>query len=323
MQITLVTPAPPGSLSGNRVTAERWCERLRELGHQVEARESGFEEVGGPDLLVALHAKKSAPTVERFAARFPGRPIVVALTGTDLYSDASADFPADAATRRALELADRLVALQARAGAALPPDLRSKVRVIHQSLAPPSRREAPREDVFEVCVSAHLRAVKDPFLAAEAVRRLPEASRIRVLHLGAALDAEHEARAREESRSNPRWSWLGPLPREEALAVLARCRLLALTSRAEGGANVVSEAIVCGVPVISTAIEGSIGLLGEHYPGFFPVADAAALGRLLLRCEREPAFLGELARRCAALAPLFTPEREREAWAALLAEISG
>jgi glycosyltransferase involved in cell wall biosynthesis len=94
-----------------------------------------------------------------------------------------------------------------------------------------------------------------------------------------------------------------------------------LSSIMEGGANVVSEAVVAGVPVLASAIPGSIGLLGRDYPGYFPVGDAAALARLMRRAEEEPAFRAALERHCATRAPLFAPERERQAWRALLARL--
>jgi glycosyltransferase involved in cell wall biosynthesis len=78
-----------------------------------------------------------------------------------------------------------------------------------------------------------------------------------------------------------RYGWRGAVPRTEALAVLARSRLLALTSLQEGGANVVSEALAAGVPIVSSAIPGSIGLLGADYPGYFPVGDTEALATVL------------------------------------------
>jgi putative glycosyltransferase (TIGR04348 family) len=319
VRIAVVTPAAPGSLSGNRVTAERWAGMLRELGHEVAVLQSGDAEAlaADPDLLVALHAKKSAPDIAAFRARHPARPLVVALTGTDLYGDLATDETA----RLSLRLADRLVALQGKGVEELPAELRGKVRAIVQSAVAPAVRPPPLPDCFEVVVSGHLRPVKDPFRAAEAARLVPAASRIRVTHLGAALEPGMEARARAEMAGNPRYVWLGALPREDALAILARSRLLALTSLMEGGANVVCEALACGVPVVSSRIPGSVGLLGEDYPGYFPVGDTRLLAALLRRAEADPPFYSELAERCGRLAPLVDPARERAAWAELLADL--
>jgi glycosyltransferase involved in cell wall biosynthesis len=175
--------------------------------------------------------------------------------------------------------------------------------------------------VFEVCVVGHLRAVKDPFRTAQAARLLPPSSRIRVLHLGGIIDSEMEQQACDEMAGNPRYRWLGELPRWKALRVLARCRLLSLTSVMEGGANVVTEAITCGVPVVSSRIPGSIGLLGAEYPGYFPTGDTQALAALLHQAETDAAFYGDLKARCERLRWLADPAEERRRWAALLDEL--
>jgi hypothetical protein len=65
-------------------------------------------------------------------------------------------------------------------------------------------------------------------------------------------------------------------------------------------------------------MSGNLGMLGPDYPGYFPVGDAAALADLLRRAETEPAFLADLARHCAARAPLFAPEREAAGLRALV-----
>jgi glycosyltransferase involved in cell wall biosynthesis len=103
---------------------------------------------------------------------------------------------------------------------------------------------------------------------------------------------------------------------------LARAPLMVLSSVMEGGANVVSEALVAGVPILASAIPGSIGLLGCDYPGYFLVLDTAALTALLYRAETDETFLDSLRRHCAARAPLFSPEHERDAWQGLLGELS-
>ena len=90
----------------------------------------------------------------------------------------------------------------------------------------------------------------------------------------------------------------------------------------EGGANVVSEALAARVPVLSTAISGSIGLLGADYPGYFPVGDTAALAELLRRCEDSTSFLNRLKSHCVRCARRLSPEREQRAWQTLIQELS-
>jgi glycosyltransferase involved in cell wall biosynthesis len=168
----------------------------------------------------------------------------------------------------------------------------------------------------------HLRPVKDPLRTALAARLLPPSSRLRVLHLGAALSEEMAQAARVEEAANARYRWLGELPQPEALRLLSRCRLLSLTSASEGGANVIGEAVVLSVPVVSSRIAGSVGLLGEDYPGYFPFEDTKALASLLRRAETDGVFYDTLKRWCEGLRPLFEPQRERQSWASLLAELS-
>jgi len=316
MGMLIVTPAPPGSRKGNRITAERWARRLRELGREVRIAERYHGE--DVEILIALHARRSAASVARFHAAHPQRPLILCLTGTDLYGDIRTDVSAQAS----LEYASRLVLLQAEGRRELPDRLQAKTRVIHQSVAPFVADEPAREDVFEVCVLGHLRPVKDPFRAAAAARRLPADSRILITHAGAALDAAMADRARVETEGNSRYEWVGELAHDAARRLLARSRLLALTSLQEGGANVVSEAIAAGTPVISSRISGSIGLLGGDYPGYFPPGDTEALAALLRRVEVDEAFRERLRARCLDLRPLVEPSREREAWRELLAELN-
>lgn len=317
MRIVLITPAKRGSKAGNRATAVRWARHLRALGHRVDV---AVEYDGRPaDLMVALHAWRSAPAVEHFRALYPGRPLILALTGTDLYRFLATD---PAVTRRSMWLADRLVVLHALAHEVLDPALRPKVRVIYQSALPLARHASPSERFFDVCVIGHLREEKDPFRAAYAARGLPAESRIRVVHLGKGHAPEWEAEARDEMRRNPRYVWRGEVPFARVREIMGRSRLMVVSSRMEGGANVVSEACVARLPVIASRIPGNVGLLGRDYPGYYPLEDTKALAALLLRAERDPAFYRELKRRTAARAPLFTPARERRAWKSLLAEVS-
>lgn len=322
MDAVLVSPADPDSRAGNAVTAGRWATILRELGHRVRIAAAYPDDTapaeGRPDLLVALHARRSSGSVLRFREERPDAPVVLALTGTDLYRDL--DEYAEA--RAAVRAAHRLIVLQQKALERLPGEVAERTHVIHQSVVPPSRKPSPREDVFEVSQLCHLRPVKDPLRAAEAARRLPSDSRLRVVHVGKALTPEMETRAREEAARNPRYRWLGEVPREDALSLLARSRVMVITSRLEGGANVVSEALACGTPVLASRIDGSVGLLGERYPGYFPVEDTGALAARLHRVETDPGYRQTLAEACAERADLVDRDRERRAWRELLAAVS-
>lgn len=314
-RILIVTPAPPGSRKGNRITATRWAGMLRSLGHSVTIRESFQHE--RCDVLIALHARKSAADIKRFRASRPEGALVVALTGTDLYRD----IHSSRAAQNSLQLADRLVLLQPHGQEELPSELHAKVRVVMQSAEPPAKRPQFLKRVFEICVSGHLRPVKDPLRTARAARGLPPDSRIRITQIGAALTESMQSQADREAQINPRYRWLGEVTPCRAKQILARSRLLVLSSRMEGGANVVSEALVAGVPVLSSRISGSIGLLGEDYSGYFEVGDTAGLAELMLKCEQDESFLTLLKNQCRKKAPLLKPERERASLRKLIGEL--
>jgi putative glycosyltransferase (TIGR04348 family) len=330
MKILITTPAPPRSRYGNRVTALRWARILEELGHRATV--SQVYEDGAYDLLVSLHARRSHPSINRFHRLHPDKPLVVALSGTDLYRDLKQSKQA----LESLELATRIVVLQPKAFDDLPPRFHAKTRVIYQSaqssqsahavqhLKPIHNRHPGNVTVtrnLTVCVIGHLRPVKDPFRAALAVRQLPPSSGIRVLQVGGAMSESMAARARAEMKINPRYLWLGEQPRWRTRRILSRSQLCVLSSRLEGGANVLSESIMASVPVVASRIPGTIGILGENYPGYFMAGDTRELRRLLIRAEEELDFLNLLRSRCEELAELFDPAREQRAWKDLLREL--
>jgi len=98
--------------------------------------------------------------------------------------------------------------------------------------------------------------------------------------------------------------------------------LLVQTSLSEGGANVISEAIAASVPILASAIPGSIGLLGQDHPGYFPVGDEQALSALLWRAETDTEFYESLQERSRSLRPLVDPAREMASWEQLLQELT-
>jgi putative glycosyltransferase (TIGR04348 family) len=313
MRISLITPAKKQSRAGNRTTAVRWARILRMLGHQVRVT---VDYDGQPaDLMVALHAWRSAGSIEAFRKKYPGAPLIVALTGTDIYRFL-ASHPEK--TLRSMDMADALVCLHDRVHQAIPERFAEILHVIYQSAPPLSRARKPSKRFFDTCVIGHLREEKDPLRAAFAVRDLPASSRIRVIHLGKAHDQDWAGRAKAEMARNTRYVWRGEVPGWAVRKEFVKTRLMVLSSIMEGGANVISEAVVAGVPVIASNIPGSVGLLGDEYPGYYPVGETAALSAVLRRAETEPEFLSDLTQRCAVRAPLFRPEAERESWRTLL-----
>jgi glycosyltransferase involved in cell wall biosynthesis len=139
-----------------------------------------------------------------------------------------------------------------------------------------------------------------------------------VIHAGQALSPALARRARAAMARDPRYRWLGEVPRWRARRILARSHALVLSSRMEGGANVVSEAIAEKVPVLASHIPGNVGLLGADYPGYYPVGDTQALADLLCRAESDTAFYEHLVQWCIALKQLVDPAREHAAWKELI-----
>lgn len=317
MKIVLITPAGPTSRTGNRVAAARWARILRRLGHRVRV-DAAYD--GQPaDLMVAVHAWRSAEAIERFKTLYPDRPLILQLSGTDIYGSLQSD---PLPTLRSMELADRLVALNDLAWKVVPRRLHKRLSVMHQSAEPLAEARRPSQRAVVVSVIGHLRDVKDPLRAAEAVRLLPADSRVRIEQVGRAYSPEWAERARAEMAANPRYRWRDDVPAAGVRRLLARSHAMAITSLSEGGANVVSEAVVAGVPILASRIDGNVGLLGRDYGGYFPVGDTRALARLMRRLEVEPRLVAELGQALRARAPLFRPSREVAAWRNLLAEVA-
>lgn len=315
MRVQLVTPAPRASRSGNRLTALRWAGQLRSLGARTRVREELDD--APAELLIALHAEKSADALVAWKRRDAKAPAVLIMTGTDLYDH-------DRLSEVALEscaLADRIVVLQPGALERIPVELRDRVRCIPQSALPPRVMPERSTTHFDVVSLAHLRPVKDPLLLARAARLAPANSKLRVQLAGAAYDAELAEAVRRESRENPRFEWIGALSRTDALRRLASASLLVITSRNEGGPAVVPEAIACGVGILSTDMAAARALLGPDHPGLYPVGDTAALAELLQRAEFDQAFLRRLTQRSLDARPEVDPRRERERIDGLLAEL--
>jgi len=316
MKIALVTPPTPTQRSGNWTTALRWARMLKQLGHQVHI-DTTYR--GAPcDVMVAIHAWRSASAVQSFKEKHPCAPLIILLAGTDVYRFQYSDRET---TLHTMTLADRLVGLHDRVCLDIPKKLRQRLRTIYQSCAPLNGPRQPLKGCFQVCVVGHLREEKDPLRAAFAARRLPSSSKLRVVLLGAAHDEAWARRACTEARENTRLVWRGEVSRAKVRHCFSQSHAMVMSSIMEGGANVVSEAIVAGLPVIASDISGNRGLLGDQHCAYFKAKDDVQLAYLLERAESDPQFLSDLAVTASKDAHRFSVDFELQSWRDLLDEL--
>lgn len=308
--LVLVSPAMHESNNGNWHTAYRWGQFLS--GHCDIALLPRWPDPNNspvvrvePQCMVALHARRSAPSIHAWAAAHPDKPLIVVLTGTDLYRDIQTD--ADA--RQSLALATHLVVLQDAGLAALPAPWRSKAQVIYQS-APRLVPAVKSTRTFRAVMVGHLREEKDPLTFMRAAG-LVRASRIHFDQIGQALTPCFEAAAHARAAQTPAYRWLGGLPRAATRQRIKRAQVLVNCSLMEGGAHVILEAVQSGTPVLASHIDGNVGMLGADYAGYFEVGDDVQLALLVRRCAAEPAFLERLQSQCVQRAALFNPHQEK------------
>ena len=311
--IVIISPALATANNGNWQTAKRWQAMLS--GHyRVEIMQSWNSEPF--DAMLALHARRSADTIARWAEAHPDKPVVLALTGTDLYRDIVMDPQA----QQSLQLAQRLIVLQELGPHSLPPQFRSKCSVVFQSTPrrPPVQKTTQE---LRAVIVGHLRAEKSPqtyFAAARALAHRPD---IVLEHIGGVLDLVLGEEARQLAAEVPNYRYLGELSHEQTLEHIAHAHVLVHPSQLEGGAHVLMEAVMCGTPVLASRIDGNVGMLGEGYDGYFPLGDSQALANMLLRCKNEPQFLDHLNKQCALRSPLFEPQAEQAALLQIVSKI--
>lgn len=258
-----------------------------------------------PAVMIALHARRSAPSIAAWAAQYPDRPLILVLTGTDLYRDIQSDSSAIAS----LKSATHLVVLQEAGLAALPANLQRKTRVIYQS-APGLKTVLKSTYRFTAVMVGHLRDEKDPLTFIHAAN-LCSLKNVRFDQIGDGLDAKLASAANNAAKMQPNFRWLGGMPRAQTRQRIKRAHVLVNCSIMEGGAHVILEAVQSGTPVLASHISGNVGMLGTGYSGYFDTGDAAGLAALVKRCATEPAFLAHLQGQCAQRAKLFRPAVEK------------
>ena len=302
--------------NGNWRTAHRWQQLLAHHFRTIVHSSWPLDPLPDADILIALHARRSADSIRRYRAERPNGALIVVLTGTDLY----ADLAVSEAARTSLALADALIVLQEDAIQYVPREYRRKTHIVYQSaktLLPAKKLK----DRLNCVVAGHLRTEKDPDIIFRLVDALPDDSPIHVVHIGAPLDTVLAARAQALSLKSRRYHWSGALSHGLTRAAIKRSHVLIHPSVLEGGANVIVEALSSGTPVIASRMSGNIGMLGEDYAGYFPVGDMNALRAKLELCVHDANFLLRLNTACAARAKLFLPKSERSALVALISNL--
>lgn len=311
----IVSPALADANNGNWQTARRWASFLTGSARVRIVKQWPDEHAPGDDLMIALHARRSAPAIDAWARARGGSRLAVVLTGTDLYRD----IRTDASAQHSLDAAAQLVVLQELGIDELPERHRPKARVIYQSTS--SRKPLPKSTQRLVAVMVgHMREAKSPQTLFEAARLLRGRGDIEIRHIGGAEEQAWADRARETAAQCPNYRWLGPLAHADTRRAIQRAHVLAHTSAMEGGAHVIMEAVCSGTPVVASRVAGNVGMLGADYEGYFEHGDAAGLARLLRACREsqggdDPARpgLARLRAQCALRASLFSPDAERRA----------
>jgi len=324
MRLLLHVPLPRGSTRGNWITALRWEKILIELGHTVRVVDPSEYDTAlnsTYDALIALHARRSAKEISKFRMTATQGKIIVALTGTDLNVDLNHGSDGFRSVTQSMSTADRIVLLEPEGLKKLAADLQPKCVVIYQSSALPIIEAQPQADSFKISFLAHLREVKDPFLITRAVELLPLSSSAKVYHAGEATTVAWRDRALKWTQKSSRYDWLGAIPHQDAMQLLGTSQLTVLTSRHEGAPSVFSEAATLGVPILSTRIPASIGILGAEHPGLFNFGDAVELAKLINRAETDHVYYQELCDASIRLRDRLSPQAELQAWKELLGSL--
>ena len=325
-RVVIISPALANANNGNWQTAWRWSRMLR---HEFEVEITQKWNGSPADVMLALHAKRSADSVRLWAeskgisANAAGLGVV--LTGTDLYRDIQSDLLA----QRSLALAQKLVVLQELGAQSIELTYRAKTQVIFQSASTRQTLIKPQR-LLRVLMVGHLRDEKSPQTLFQAARVLKDQPGILIDHIGEPLDAALAEQARATARACPNYRWLGGLPHEATRRRIQTAHLLVHASKMEGGAHVVMEAVCSGTPVLASRIDGNVGMLGAGYPGYFELGDAAGLAELLITIRAQQtgnaglanhSFIKQLQTHCANRASLFSPAAEQATLVKLVREL--
>lgn len=282
MRLLILTPEQP-RVSGNWVSACRFQQGLRQLGHRVEVLETGLDPapleaaVAGfrPELVLLLHAYRSGRPW--LASRYLGQlPFIVLLTGTDIHQglEQAQDRPTIFEVLRQAGAILSQNPLTVATLTAEQPDLAPRLHYLPPGIvlgnAPyplRQRHDIPAEMVLFLH-PAGIRPVKgnlellhlfDPVAV--------EASRFRVAFCGPLLDPDYGDRFLRALNSRPWASYLGEIPLAAMPAVLQQADVVCNNSSSEGLPNSLLEAVSLGRPMLVRNIQGNAAVVETGHNG--------------------------------------------------------
>lgn len=343
MKLLFLDPALANRTSGNQTTSLRISEYWQSLGHEVQSvsvrgtpleREHLKDLIRTSDLILALHSGHCHEVLELWREMGKPIPLIFLVSGTDLFEPLlntrtfSADFISACEDAHSIvtfaQGFDRLFSSFGKECWA------EKNQTIFQGASPVSWKMADHDPRHAVVIG-HLRFIKDPWISVRALEILQSSLRavgpgFQIQHFGTSLDpgTEEEIRNAQKRFPGPDWKWesRGAVTGKEIRAVMSSAPLLIQPSIHEGGANVVGEFLVSGLPIIASNAPGNVGLLGEDWPGLFGVGDDQGLADLLQQWLESEEFRKRLFVASSELSQQHDRVHEKVAWERLLNRFS-
>lgn len=233
------------------------------------------------------------------AGRWLGVPVAVTLRGTEARHARTPFFRP--LLRSALRRADRVVAVAdalKRVAMSLGIDER-RVRVVGNGVDPTIFRRAPREEArraLGIPPNARVLITVGGLVERKGFHRVIECieelrQRFPTLQYlvvgGASPEGDWSARLRDQVAAlglQEAVRFLGPIPPAELRTPLSAADVFVLSTRNEGWANVLLEAMACGLPVVTTDVGGNAEVVSSPALGtLVPFGDRTALTAALVR----------------------------------------
>jgi L-malate glycosyltransferase len=301
LRILIVVPRQPQA-TGNHVTAARYQNGLRRLGHAAQMAETSLEERVScgdfqPDVVHLLHAYRSGLP---FLATQSAAPFVVSLTGTDLHQGLA--LPEQAPViEQVLARAAAVITQNPLTFRALPrqmPLLTGKIRYLPPGVTLgripyPLRAKLPDGPLF--LHPAGIRAVKGNLELLRYFHRLPRTGGWQLAFCGPLLEEDYSRRFLAAVAERPWSHYLGVIEPAAMADTLRQADVVLNNSSCEGLPNVLLEAAVLGRPMLVRDIEGNAAVVEEDGNGLL-YGDEATFLHHAARLASEPALRQRLSR---------------------------